>query len=188
MTNLQEVSQKDLLISLIDLHQETELIRDIQEKLGKIGFINPTTVTPGCLDLETSEALAMFLAVAHQSPINAIGRSFAQKLLDVTTTNDWPINPHQDDPLGLTQVTLCQGRNRKLENRDIEETLPNQELQAIDPSKIGNGASTTLKLTDAIIADRAKIAFSSNNRIYKNSPEPQYPDFSSSEFLAWARH
>ncbi len=193
MTNLQEVSQQDLLISLSHLARETELIQDIQEKLGKIGFVNLTTVSLGNLDPETSEAVAMFQEVARRSIADAIDRSFAQKLIDITKNANWPITLNQDGMVGLTPAAIHEVRNRKLANEDIKKTIPNVEPKMTNTPQIGRGTSKTITLPQAIIANNWEgLGFNSkteyNKKTNKALQEPERQEFFSSEFLAWARH
>jgi hypothetical protein len=193
MTNLQEISQKDLLISLSNLPRETELIQDIQEKLGKIGFVNLTTVSLGNLDSETSEALAMFQEVARRSVVDAIDRSFAQKLIDITKNADWPITLNQDGMVGLTKAAVNEVRNRKLADEDMEKTIPNVELQMTNNPQIGRDTSKAITLPRTIITnDWESLGFHSktepNQKTIKPLQEPERREFPSSEFLAWARH
>lgn len=170
MPTLQEVSQKGLLIAFSNLHQETELIQDIQEKLGEIGFINLTKVSLGHLDPETSEALAMFQEVAQRSVLDAIDRAFAQQLLDVTKNDAWPITPAQNSLAGLTQVAVHEVRN-KWQRNDI-----NPEIQ-FSPMSTDPSADPGLKRYPEPIGGRRQTFL-----------EPERLGFPGSEFLAWARH
>jgi hypothetical protein len=193
MTNLQEVSQKDLLISLSHLSEETELIQDIQEKLSKIGFINLTTVSLGSLDLETCEALAMFQEVAHRSVVDAIDRSFAQKLIDITENADWPISLSQDGMVSLTKANINEARNRKLSKQHVEETVPEVEAATADAHKIPENTERTVTSANTITANDGEILrldhkTERNKKTSKALKEPERKEFSSSEFLAWARH
>jgi hypothetical protein len=192
MTNLQEVSQKDLLISLANLPRETELIQDIQEKLGKIGFINPTTVSLGNLDPETSEALAMFQEVTRRSVVDAIDRFFAQKLIDITKNADWPIALNQDGMVGLTQAAVNEVRNRKLADQDIKKTIPNMEPKMTNGSQSDRETSKPITFPRTIITnDWESFEFNSKTGSQQQTSKAlQEPErrFSSSEFLAWARH
>jgi hypothetical protein len=193
MTNLQEVSKQDLLISLSSLVTETELVQDIQEKLGRIGFINLATVSLGNLDPETSEALAMFQEVARRSVVDAIDRSFAQKLIDITKNTDWPIALDQDGMVGLTKAAVNEVRNRKLADEDIEKIISNMEPQITSDPPIGKETSKAIALPHGIITkDWESLEFHSktepNQQISQALQEPERREFSSSEFLAWARH
>jgi hypothetical protein len=191
MTNLQEVSQKDLLISLSHLATETELIQDIQEKLGRIGFINLATVSLGNLDPETSEALAMFQEVARRSVVDDIDRSLAQKLIDITKNADWPIAPNQDGIVGLTKAAAQEVSNRKLADGNSTRTMANMGTQIANEPKIGKDNSQAITLPQAT-NDRESREFNSKTKPHRKTTkalqEPERPAFSSSEFLAWARH
>jgi hypothetical protein len=189
MTNLQEVSQKDLLISLSHLATETELIQDIQEKLGRIGFINLATVSLGNLDPETSEALAMFQEVARRSVVDAIDRSLAQKLIDITKNADWPIAPNQDGMVGLTKAAVNEVSNRKL--ADGNTTKTNMGTQIANEPRIGKDNSQAITLPQTT-NDWESREFNSKTKLHRKTTtdlqKPERPEFSSSEFLAWARH
>jgi hypothetical protein len=191
MTNLQEVSQKDLLISLSHLATETELIQDIQEKLGRIGFINLATVSLGNLDPETSEALAMFQEVARRSVVDDIDRSLAQKLIDITKNADWPIAPNQDGIVGLTKAAAQEVSNRKLADGNTTRKTANMGTQIAHEPKIGKDNSPAITLPQAT-NDWESREFNSKTKTHRKTTtalqEPERPAFSSSEFLAWARH
>ena len=75
MTNLQEISQNNLSISLSNLPIDLELVRDIQARLNKIGFIDMTALALGTFDVNTSTALAKFQGIARRLPTDNIDRS-----------------------------------------------------------------------------------------------------------------
>jgi hypothetical protein len=90
MTTLQKVIDEQLSIPFSALFGDSELVRDIQERLSKIGFIDIAAVTVGTLDEKTSRSLEKFKGLARQSSDTTIGSELARKFLDITRSVTLP--------------------------------------------------------------------------------------------------
>jgi peptidoglycan hydrolase-like protein with peptidoglycan-binding domain len=162
MTNLQEISQNNLSISLANLPIETELVRDIQARLNKIGFIDMTAIALGTFDANTSTALAKFQGVARRLPTDDIDRSFAEKLLDITKDVVLPTAPTVDVTIALTGSVGKNGKNIAAEVLAVKNRLADLGFPVSRTSNMGDVTIEIIKLFQAIINNKKSLNVGGN--------------------------
>jgi peptidoglycan hydrolase-like protein with peptidoglycan-binding domain len=162
MTNLQEIFQNNLSISLANLPIETELVRDIQARLNKIGFIDMTAIALGTFDTNTSTALAKFQGVARRLSTDDIDRSFANKLLDITKDVVLPTAPDVDVTIALTGSVGKDGKNIASEVLAVKNRLADLGFPVSRTSNMGDVTIEIIKLFQAIINDKKNLNVGGN--------------------------
>lgn len=162
MTNLEEIRQNDLSISLSDLLVESELVQDIQEKLAKSGFIELLSITLGTLDPKTNAALVKFQGIARRSPTANIDRSFANKLIDITKDVILPTAQNVDVVINLTKSVGKNGRNIPAEVLTVKNRLADLGFLISRTSNMGDVTTNVIKLFQAIINDKKSLNVGGN--------------------------
>jgi hypothetical protein len=161
MANLQKVASDNLSISLTALIDDGELVRDVQEKLGTIGFLDPLPITLGTFTTDTDVAIQKFQKVARRSPTENIDASFARKLLDITKTIVVPAAP--------TDITIALsgsvGKDRKNIPGDIlavKNRLADLGFKVSRDASVDSTIIQSIKLFQAIINGRKGLDVGEN--------------------------
>jgi hypothetical protein len=154
MTTLQKVIDEQLSIPFAALPSDAELVRDIQERLGKIGFIDIAVVTVGTLDEKTSSSLEKFKGLARQSSDTSIGSDLARKFLDITRNITLPLASDADVVISLTGSIGKNGTNISSEVLAVKNRLADLGFRVERDSSINTKTIEAIKLFQAIINGR----------------------------------
>ncbi|MEH1903575.1 MAG: hypothetical protein V7L04_19740 [Nostoc sp.] len=149
MTNLQEIRDNVLSISISALVADAFLVQDIQEHLAKIGFIDLNGVTLGVLSTETEAAIQKFQNIAGVNSAN-ITASFAKKLIDITIPKITPPSPAAIT-ITLTGSVGAGGVNNPADVLAIKNRLADLGFQVSRNSIIDAATIKAIKLFQAII-------------------------------------
>jgi peptidoglycan hydrolase-like protein with peptidoglycan-binding domain len=149
MTNLQEIQNEGLSISMSALVADAPLVQDIQEHLAKIGFIDLSGVTLGVLSTETEAAIQKFQKIAEVNSTN-INASFAKKLIDITKTKIIP-PPPAAITITLTGSVGAGGINNAADVLAIKNRLADLGFKVSRDSLINSETTKAIKLFQAII-------------------------------------
>ena len=149
MTNLQEIQNDGLSISMSALVADAPLVQDIQEHLAKSGFIDLSGVTLGVLSTETETAIQKFKKIAGVNSTNITG-SFAKKLIDITKTKIIP-PPPAAITINLTGSVGAGGRNNAVDVQAIKNRLADLGFKVSRDSVINSETTQAIKLFQAII-------------------------------------
>lgn len=149
MTNLLQIGNDLLDISISALAGDAPLVQDIQEHLAKIGFINLNSVTLGILSAETEAAIQRFIKIASLGSSN-INVSFAKKLIDITKTKITP-PPPPAITIALTGSVGTGGVNNSVDILAIKNRLADLGFKVSRNSVIDSETTKAIKLFQAII-------------------------------------
>jgi hypothetical protein len=157
MTRLEIIAEQDLSIDLTTLSGDSELVQEIQERLGKIGFIDISTILLGAFGAETDMALRKFQGVARRSSTSNIDRSFSRKLLEITKTIDLPVAINQDVIISLTQGVGDGGANIAADVLAVKNRLADLGFRVSRSSNIGPVTINAIKLFQSIISGKKNL-------------------------------
>ncbi|WP_445632530.1 Peptidoglycan-binding protein [Nostoc sp. DSM 114161] len=160
MTNLQEIRDNALSISISALVADTLLVQDIQEHLAKIGFIDLSSVTLGVLSTNTEAAIQKFQNIAGVNSTN-ITASFAKKLIDITTPKITP-PPPAAITITLTGSVGAGGVNNPADVLAIKNRLADLGFQVSRNSIIDTDTIQAIKLFQAIINEKDTLDVGGN--------------------------
>lgn len=149
MTNLQQIRDTNLSISISTIAADAPLVQDIQEHLAKIGFIDLSGVTLGVLSTETEAAIEKFQNLAGVNSAN-ISASFAKKLIDITKTKVTPPLPAAIT-ISLTGSVGAGGVNNPADVLAIKNRLADLGFKVSRDSVINSETTKAIKLFQAII-------------------------------------
>lgn len=149
MTNLQQVRDIGLSISISALIADTSLVQDIQEHLSKIGFIDLSSVTLGVLSTETEAAIQKFKKIAGVNSTN-ITDLFAKKLINIAQPKIIP-PPSADIIINLTGSVGAGGVNSPANVLVIKNRLADLGFQVSRDSVVNSATIKAIKLFQAII-------------------------------------
>ncbi len=155
MTNLQEIQNDGLSISMSALVADAPLVQDIQEHLAKIGFIDLSGVTLGVLSTETEAAIQKFQKIAEVNSPN-ITSSFAKKLIDITKTKITP-PPPAAITITLTGSVGAGGRNNPADVLAIKNRLADLGFRVSRDSVINSETTQAIKVLQAIINEQDRL-------------------------------
>jgi hypothetical protein len=156
MTNLQLISNGSSSTSLSSLGGDSELVQDIQERLGKIGFVDLDAVTLGVLSQATEKAIEKFQGVARRSPTDDVDESFAKKLIDITKDVDLPIASNSDVVISLIG-TVGKNSNNSSDVLAVKNRLADLGFRVARDSTTNSSLMNAIKLFQAIINDRKSV-------------------------------
>ncbi len=157
MTNLQLIANGSNSTSLSSLGGDSELVQDIQERLGKIGFVDLGAVTLGVLSQATEKAIEKFQGVARRSPIDDIDESFAKKLIDITKDIDLPVASNLDVVISLVGTVGKSGNNNSSDVLAVKNRLADLGFRIARDSKADSSLINAIKLFQAIINDKKSV-------------------------------
>jgi peptidoglycan hydrolase-like protein with peptidoglycan-binding domain len=160
MTNLQEIQNDGLSISMSALVADAPLVQDIQEHLAKIGFIDLSGVTLGVLSTETEAAIQKFKKIAGVNSTN-ITASFAKKLVDINKTKITP-PPPAAITITLTGSVGAGGRNNAVDVLAIKNRLADLGFKLSRDSAINSETTQAIKLFQAIINGKDTLEVGGN--------------------------
>jgi hypothetical protein len=150
MATLQSIINNGISIPLSDVSSDSELVKEIQEKLGKIGFVELSSITLGKFDPLTEGGLGEFRAVSRQLLDNNIDKKFASVLIDVA--KDILVLP---TPAAITIKLSGQvGRNKTNNPNDvlaIKTRLADLGFKVARDSVFDNTTDAAIRLFQAII-------------------------------------
>jgi peptidoglycan hydrolase-like protein with peptidoglycan-binding domain len=149
MTNLQQIRDNGLSITMSALVDDVPLVQDIQEHLVKIGFIDLSGVTLGVLSTETEAAIRKFQKIAEVNSTN-ITASFAEKIIDITKTKIIP-PPPAAITITLTGSVGAGGINNAADVLAIKNRLADLGFKVSRDSVINSETTQAIKLFQAII-------------------------------------
>jgi hypothetical protein len=160
MTNLQEIQNDGLSISMSALVADAPLVQDIQEHLAKIGFIDLSGVTLGVLSTETQAAIQKFKKIASVNSTN-ITASFAKKIIDITKTKITP-PPPAAITITLAGSVGAGGRNNPADVLAIKNRLADLGFKVSRDSAINSETTQAIKLFQAIINGKDTLEVGGN--------------------------
>jgi hypothetical protein len=161
MANLQKLIDDNLSISLSALRNDSDLLRDIQERLGKIGFVDLSSIVLGTFTADTNAAIQKFQKVARRSPTDNIDISFARKLLDISKTPIVPATP-TNITIALTGNVGKDGKNIPADVSAVKNRLADLGFKISRGSSIDSEAIKAIKLFQAIINGKKSLEVGGN--------------------------
>jgi peptidoglycan hydrolase-like protein with peptidoglycan-binding domain len=160
MTNLQQVRDNGLSISISALIADAFLVQDIQEHLAKIGFIDLSSVTLGVLSTETETAIQKLKKIAGVNSTN-ITDLFAKKLINIAQPKIIP-PPSADIIINLTGSVGAGGVNSPANVLAIKNRLADLGFQVSRDSVVNSATIKAIKLFQAIINGRDTLDVDGN--------------------------
>jgi hypothetical protein len=161
MANLQKLIDDNLSISLSALPDDRDLVRDIQERLGKIGFIDLSSIVLGTFTADTDAAIQKFQKIARRSPTEDIDVSFARKLLDISKPPLVPAIP-TNITINLTGSVGKSGNNEPTDVLAVKNRLADLGFKVSRGSSIDSEAINAIKLFQAIINGKKSLNVGGN--------------------------
>jgi hypothetical protein len=161
MANLQKLIDDDLSISLSALPNDNDLLRDIQARLGKIGFIDLSSIVLGTFTVDTDVAIQKFQKVARRLPTDGIDVSFARKLLDISKPSVVPATP-TDITINLTGSVGKDGKNAPADILAVKTRLADLGFKVSRNSLVDPATIKAIKLFQAIINGKQSLDVGGN--------------------------
>jgi hypothetical protein len=145
-------------IALSVLPSDSELVRDIQERLGKIGLLDLTSAALGTFDGTTDIALQKFQKLARRSATSDIDRSLARKFIDITRDVDLPVASNSDVVINLTgRVGAGNSKNLAADVLAVKNRLADLGFPIQRTTNVGNKTIEVIKLFQAIINEKQNL-------------------------------
>lgn len=156
---LQDIFNDNLLISLDELKNDSELIEQIEVRLKELGLLAASEVDGVWQDL-TKTALIQFcnLAFLNNMATGVFGRTFAKKLIEMPGPIPNPTHPAQATTIDLQGSVGSGGDNNAPDIEAVKNRLVDLGFSWIGRnSTIDNETIRTIKLFQAIISGRTIV-------------------------------